>query len=106
MSKIFISTNRESAKVCFGRGESEKYVQFESLLQITTELSIQQITNSNIFFHLDFTNPDIEIDNQKDYLLYHSRTANLFHQKFKLKKYENHPGAFKDVFYIDRKSVV
>ena len=73
----------------------------EQLLQISIQLPIQQIGNSQVFFHLDCTNPEFEINRNRDLLLYHSQTSD-FHNKFNnaFKEYSNHPGKFREVFEI------
>ncbi|SFC93844.1 hypothetical protein SAMN05421780_11338 [Flexibacter flexilis DSM 6793] len=100
MSKIFISTNRDSAGVCFGRGEGNAKRRVADLLNISIDQPIQQILNDQVYIHLDFKNPEFEIDEENDYLLYHSQTVEAFYSKFKNKEFSNHPGKFKEVFEI------
>ena len=92
MSKIFISTNRDSVNVCFGRGEGNKRIEIEGLLNISTEFPIHEFGATKIFIHFDYTNPEFDIDKNNDYLLYHSCTHPDFHNKFSFKEYSKVDG--------------
>lgn len=107
MSRIFISTNLNSAQSCFNGTDEDniKELKVISILKINMDLTIQQFEETQVLFHFDQSNPMLEIDGNNDLLLYHSQTDGFMQQKgfihrFKKKEYSNHPGKFKSVFEL------
>lgn len=108
MSRIFISTNLDSAQSCFNDTDEDnvKELKVISVLKIKNDLTIQQFEETQVWFHFDKSNPNFQIDFNNDLLLYHSQTDgynqnNGFIQKFRYKEFRTHPeGTFRRVFEI------
>lgn len=85
MSKIYISTTSIKASDCFRPREESLKQQLSQIVFPNEGTFITQFKDTQIYFHLDNSNPsDIIIDAENDYLIKHSQSNPDFCSQFKM----------------------